>query len=305
MFNIFGGDKLDIKLPKFFNVHTMYEFIGQALTDEGDARASRIHFDFSDLEFIEPVGVVVLSNLVEYLRRCKVSGNLHCPSSSKGVRYLDDAGFFARYNRKPLHPAAQVREGMLPLQLVESMEGTNYVFGKLVPWLSRQLGVEEAALGTLRVCLEEIFLNIADHSRTGVGCVSAQIFHKPEHQLHMAISDFGVGIPKLVRTVAPHLTDSQAVRLACQEGFTTKSNVRNRGAGIPNLIKIITLPNWGTVWIDSGFGNVSATRGKDSLRIVARERPNFYPGTLVRITINLKAVLEALAADNEPEDLEW
>lgn len=305
MFGIFGSDRLDIRLPRQFNAHTMYGFIGQALTDDGDARASRIHFDFTELEFIEPSGVVVLSNLVEHLRRCKVRGNMHCPHKSPGVRYLDDAGFFARYNGKPLIAQAQPREGMLPLQLVEGMKGTNYVFTMLVPWLARQLAVSENSLGTLRVCLEEIFLNVEHHSGTGIGCISAQIFQKPDHQLHMAISDFGNGIPRLVRTVAPQLTDAQAVRLACQEGFSTKSNVRNRGAGIPNLIKIITSPAWGTVWIDSGFGNVSAAHGRDGAKIVSRDRPNYYPGTLVRITINLSAVLASLPAENQPEDLEW
>jgi anti-sigma regulatory factor (Ser/Thr protein kinase) len=305
--NILFGDKLDIKLPKHANANSMYAFIGQALDNEGDARASRIHLDFSDLDFIDPVGVVILSNLIEYLRRCRVGGNMYGlnGAQSGGVRYLDDAGFFARYNKKPLVAASHARAGMLPLQLVESMEGTNYVFRKLVPWLSFQLGVTEAALGTLRVCLEEIFLNVADHSGTGVGCIAGQIFSKPEHQLHIAISDFGRGIPAQVRTVAPKLNDPQAVRLACQEGFTTKSNVRNRGAGLPNLIKIITAPGWGTVWIDSGFGNVSATRGNAGAKIVSRERADFYPGTLVRITINLNAVLASIAAVNESEDFEW
>lgn len=303
MLKIAEKGKRTIRLPMVLNIQSAGSVIDQCITNGGDARASWFQLDFSDLADIDPVGVVVLSNLIEYLRRCNVSGNMHAPWRSPGVQYLDDTGFFARYNEKPLRTTAKVRSGMLPLTLVESMESTNYVFTQMVPWLSREMGVSELALGTLRVCLEEIFFNIADHSGTGVGCVAAQIFSGKD--LHIAISDFGQGIPRLVRTVAPHLSDREAVRLACEEGFTTKSNVRNRGAGIPNLMKIITSPKWGVVWLDSGFGNVSAAYGGDGPKIVPRARASFYPGTLVRIVINLKSVLASLPPENEREDLEW
>ena len=48
----------------------MFTFVESVIDEQRDARSSRLIFDFDDLEFIEPVGVVILLNLIEYLKRC-------------------------------------------------------------------------------------------------------------------------------------------------------------------------------------------------------------------------------------------
>jgi hypothetical protein len=104
--------------------------------------------------------------------------------------------------------------------------------------------------------------------------------------------------------VKPDLTDSEAIRLACQEGFTTKSNVRNRGAGLSNLIRYVTQRNGGTVLIAAGKGELSAVHGLTDPKITARTSQGFYPGTLVKIILRTNA-FQPIAADAELEPFEW
>jgi anti-anti-sigma regulatory factor len=73
----------------------MYPFIDKAIDEQCDAKCSKIIFDFSKLNFIEPVGVVVLSNLIEYFRKIdvKVYFQGHTNRSQTNI-FLDDSGFF-------------------------------------------------------------------------------------------------------------------------------------------------------------------------------------------------------------------
>jgi anti-sigma regulatory factor (Ser/Thr protein kinase) len=304
MWNIVSSDKIIVKLPKQFNSDTMYPFIATAIDEQCDASCTEITFDFEDLQFIEPVGVVVLSNLVEYLLKLGVrTGFTGLTFPSNGVIYLDDSGFFAQYIGKPLRVHAVSRETTLPLRLVANPQAIGYLYQTMVPWIAQRLKTTAIALATVRVCLEEIFHNISDHSGVDVGCVHAQHFPKLK-QIEIAISDFGLGIPNNVWKVRPGISSSDALALAIQEGFTTKSNVRNRGAGLAVLMKYVTLRNKGVVLITSGKGNVSAVERGGQLKITARERPSLYPGTLIRVILNTDS-LQDLFEDIEHEEFSW
>lgn len=297
-----------IEVPRTFNDATMYRFIGSVLDGQHEATATRINFDFSILNFIEPVGVVVLSNLIEYLRKNGVEVRfVHHNTNTSANKYLDDAGFFQHYLRKSVFPGCQLRGTTIPLKIIDSNEFTSYLYTKLMPWIAMEVGLTDTSLAALRTSLEEILHNVNDHSGVGAGCAFAQHFPR-SNQIQIAISDFGHGIPNVVRTVAPELSDPEALRQACEEGFTTKSNVRNRGAGLPNLMRYVTQRNNGTVLIASGKGNVSAVKGgleaAPSTRITARHANGVYPGTLVRVILRTDT-LERVAADAELEPFEW
>jgi hypothetical protein len=154
-----------------------------------------------------------------------------------------------------------------------------------------------------RTSLEEIFHNVNDHSGEGIGCTFAQHFPNKK-RIQIAVSDFGKGIPKTVRTKLPLLTDSEAIKKACEEGFTTQSNVKNRGAGLPNLMRYVTQRNNGTVLIASGQANVSAVKGTNGTKVTGRSQSGIYPGTLVQVMLRTDT-LEKSAVDTELEPFEW
>lgn len=298
-------EEIVVHLPVTFNVATMYPFIDNAIDEQCDAKCSKIYFDFSRLNFIEPVGIVVLSNLIQYFLKIgvKVLFRGHTIKSKANI-YLDDAGFFQNYLNKSIFELPNLRTTTIPLELVANKDATKFLYFKLMPWIGSQVGLSENSLSAVRTSIEEIFHNIRDHSGVGIGCVCAQ--HYPRaNQIELAISDFGRGIPELVRTQIPNISDTDALRKASEEGFTTKSNVKNRGAGLTNIMRYITQRNNGTVLISSGKAQISAVQSNViEPKLTARSVDGFYPGTLVRAILRTDT-LEQVIEDTEREIFEW
>lgn len=172
-----------------------------------------------------------------------------------------------------------------------------------MPWIGSSVNLSDDTLETIRACLEEVFHNIHYHSGVDTGCVFAQHFPQ-KRRICIAISDFGIGIPTRVRTKEPNATDSGALRLAVTEGWTTKTNVRNRGVGLSTLLKYITQRNSGTVFLHSGNGYLSATRGPKASNVTSRSAEWAYPGTLVHVVLRTDT-LERLENDVAPEVFQW
>jgi anti-sigma regulatory factor (Ser/Thr protein kinase) len=283
----------------------MLTLIGQVADEEGTIQHSRVQFDFSRLEFIDPTGVVVLCNLVDYLRELniKVSVEVKKPYSA-ALQYLDDFGFFQYYDGKTLNPQAALRQTTVPIERVQSKNLFSYLETQLMPWIAERVGLQQESVSTVKTCIEEIFHNIEDHSEVKIGSAFAQFFPNVE-KIHVVISDYGIGIPAVVRRKVPDATDSQALRLACTEGFTTKENVRNRGAGLPTLIRYVTLRNGGNILLASGKAELSATNQNDQINIRPRRiRDGFYPGTLVRVILRTDT-FEAMEEDTQSEPFQW
>jgi len=283
----------------------MQSLISQVVDAEGTVQHSRVRFDFSRLEFIDPAGVVVLCNLVDYLRELdvKVSVDVKKPYS-EGLRYLDDFGFFEYYNGKSLRRQAALRRTTVPIERVQSENLYPYLENQLMPWIAERVGLRQESVSTVKTCIEEIFHNIDDHSGVRIGSAFAQFFPRSE-KIHVAISDYGAGIPTVVRNKVTDASDTNALRLACTEGFTTKENVRNRGAGLPTLIRYVTLRNGGNILIASGKAELAATNQNGQTRIRPRRiRDGYYPGTLVRVILRTDT-FEAMEEDLQSEPFQW
>lgn len=298
-------DRVDIALPHRLTKETMQSLISQVLDDDGTPLWSRVRFDLTRLSFIDPTGVVVLCNLVDYLKRRDAGVTVRVSKPySQCVEYLDDFGFFKHYGGKPLRETAALRRTTVPIERVQSERIFAYLDNQLMPWIADRVGLAQESLAAVKTCFEEIFHNIDDHSGVKIGCAFAQFFPQNDH-IHVAISDYGVGIPYVVRKHLPALADDDALIKACEEGFTTKTNVRNRGAGLPTLIKYVTLRNQGNVLLVSGKGELAATYDGSGTRIRARTaRDGIYPGTLVKVILRTDT-FEAMAEDVKAEDFKW
>lgn len=223
--------------------------------------------------------------------------------NTEANRYLDDAGFFIEYLKRKVFPTSSCRSTTMPLKLFQADAYVPYLYRDLMPWIKSEVNLSNDTLETIKTCLEEIFHNIEYHSGIKTGCTLSQHFPK-ENRISIAISDFGIGIPTRVRTKMPNLTDAEAIRQACKEGFTKKSNVLNRGAGLPNLIRYVTQRNSGTVLIHSGEGYLSASRGPASSNVTSRQMPWAYPGTIVNVLLRTDT-LERLESDIQQEEFTW
>ncbi len=294
---------IELRLPRDFNRETMYPFIASAIDCERmEPRCSRLKFDFEQLKFIEPVGVVVLSNTIEWLEERGVAISMVSHNNlTAAIQFLDDFGFFERYIKKRLNPNSTTRSTTRPLQLVSHARSFAYI-EELIHWLSPRLHLSTAALTGLKVCLWEIFNNIRDHADSDTGCIFVQHYPRRE-EIAIAISDFGIGIPRNVCQVAPDLSDHEAILMATGAGFTTKPGGRNRGAGLDILLNTVVGTNKGTVSIHSMRGILTSVRSGEGIERRARpSRQGAYPGTLVSLTLRTDTFDMSIA---EEEAFEW
>ncbi|MFV8825721.1 hypothetical protein ACNKW1_13470 [Thauera sp. WH-2] len=282
----------------------MYPFISEIIDSSGELIETKIDLDFSRLQFIEPTGVTVLSNTIELAKKSGSDINFSNYSTSvDAINYLDDSLFFERYTGKPLKGGAHLRSTTAQLTLVSHKNSFSWIESDLIPWISDIVGTKKTSLASIKVCFQEIFNNIKDHSSEDIGCIFGQHYPKKK-ELQIAISDFGVGIPSNVQKIDPKLSDGECIKLASQEGFTTRTGKNNRGAGLDILIKNVVQNNGGSLIIHSGSGILSCTQEGRKAKKTARTSSGHYPGTLLQATFKTDQFFYFEDQD-EDEVFEW
>jgi anti-anti-sigma regulatory factor/anti-sigma regulatory factor (Ser/Thr protein kinase) len=299
-----GGAIVAVALPRYFSLDTMQGFIEAAMKASQIADVSGIAFDLTVLASIEPEGVAALANAIEYFRlQGKAVFLKGLNPLSKATAYLSEAGFLQRYLGRTVACAVKSDAQTIPLELFKAKEYVPYLYTRLMPWLASELRTGNDSLETIRVCLEEIFHNVDFHAKIDTGCTFSEHFPKIARTC-IAISDWGVGIPYNVRRVQAVQDDAEALRIAAREGFTTGTGPRNRGAGLPNLIKYVAQRNAGEVRIYSGYGMLIATRGTAQPDIHSTALKWCYPGTIVHVVLRTDT-LDRVESDVKPEEFRW
>lgn len=265
----------------------MYGFIDKVLDKDMEPRDKEIYFDFNSLNFIRPVGVTVLNNIIGKLHKHGTEVYFRCkepelPKKRCPMAFLDDSMFFYKHLKRTLTPSASLRPTTRPLVDV-SYEGSYQYLDETISWLAKKLSMTKKSLGDVRMCLEEVFNNIGDHSDENNGSFFIQQFPK-ENKVMIAISDFGIGIPGSIQKKFPFYNDSDSLKMAIQQGFTTKSTPKNRGAGLDTLLHNVVINNKGSVYIHSNHGILVSENKNNEMDIHTKLTRGFYPGTLLEIT---------------------
>lgn len=291
-----------VTLPRAFRLNAIDRFTQQIVAKTGKPLDTRFIIDLGSLDFIDGSGYTVLSNTLGWLRanRCSVTFKNYTNLQREGIRYLDDCGFFRKYLRGCLDRSSRVRQSTLPCTSVENARAFSWIENSLSPWMSGALGATYGSLSSIRTCVKELFNNISDHSAQNTGFVHAQ--HYPTYrQIKITVSDFGVGIPATIRGRFGLMTDSEAIKLAAEEGVTSQSRPNNMGAGLNYLIDCITA-NEGSVLIHSLSGSLYAKSERGRQRRVPSSGRGSYPGTLVDITLDTRLFV---GDDDDRGDVEW
>ncbi|ABS23161.1 MULTISPECIES: hypothetical protein [Bacillus cereus group] len=115
---------MNIELPFRFTRNTMYNFLGRVISD-GQPVEQEITLDFTNLDYIEPVAITILSNTLQWLDKNDIVTRFRLPNQSQigshrncPIKYLDDSMFFKEYLGTPLTPAAKIRPTTRPLELI-------------------------------------------------------------------------------------------------------------------------------------------------------------------------------------------
>jgi hypothetical protein len=91
-------EKIKPELPNSFDSITMLRFTDNVINEQQTTQCKKIYFNFSTLVSIDPVGVVVLSNLIDYFDKIKIDvvfEGFETPSDANF--FLDQTGFFKHH----------------------------------------------------------------------------------------------------------------------------------------------------------------------------------------------------------------
>lgn len=292
-----------VKLPSHFDGRRIGEFANSLAEHNSDGRwPPLLRFDFRPLTFIRPVGLTFLSNSIHWLseQSCRISF-ANVDPNNQAHRLLDGAQFFTAHARPISEAASSIPTGLLPLRPVIQSHSHAWLRNHFRPWIHAQLGASNAAIDPIQTAIQETFLNIHDHTQRGIGSVFMQHF-PAENSVQIGIADYGAGIPTTVQRLAGTMPDSDAICLAFEEGFTTKSTPRNRGAGLDYLLRAIVQSNGGCIFVYSGNGIVRFVPSSSGVNTSKMRQKGFCPGTTIEILLRT-APLRAVAPDEE--DLEW
>lgn len=292
---------LNVKLPRQFEATRLFRFIKDEF-GTFDTLPDEVHFDFSEMNFVLPSGIVFLSNLTRFLARrgCRVSF-VGMDTDKSCIRYLDDSLFFQQHLHAKLLAGSAPRETTQPLIELRHQESHAWVHQTLAPWLSEISGVPITGLAEFQTCMSELFNNINDHSAFDVGSVYAQ-WYPQRKNLQIVVADFGQGIPTTVRRVEPQLSDNEAIIRAFDEGFSSQSTPRNRGQGLYYLRQNVLWNLGGELTVRSREGAVTFRKSGNSLTVVPYNAQGFCPGTMIEFSI-MTDVIEF--EDETGGEFEW
>lgn len=286
-----------VRLPFIFTKQTLYELV-RVLFKATKYKPDSLILDFSKLTKIEVGGVAVLSNLIQFYKLLGINSEFENLDKCKAKHYLDNIGFTHLYKNEGIafvnHPEFS------ELILVPYDKSHSYINHKLIPWLANALKIDVRALSSVETVFGEIFNNIKDHSTVNIGCSCAH-FDAQNKKIFICISDFGIGIPSRVKEKHADITDVEAIKLACENGFSTQTTPRNRGAGLHILINNIVTRNSGKVVIHSGLGVLTCLINSKNIEKIPESAPDecFYPGTMIYITIDTDKFIPSEFSEEE------
>ncbi len=294
-----------VNIPRNLNINGVYRMIDKIIWKGKQNRPKSVEFSFLNLEFVEPVGLCALYNLISLFNSLDIDVyfSYYDDVNNQSILYLDDSGFFSSQLGKPLRTSARIRDTTFPLIKVRHSDSFYWMDNNFIPWLSGRLNAEKEELGSIKTCLSEMFNNIRDHSGRNIGCVFAQHYpQKRSGEIRISVSDFGHGIPETIRKIDPDLEDHEAILYATTEGVSSKSIPNNRGAGFGILIDNVVSRNLGSLTVYSGRGIVRCRPKNGRTRRKAEEAPGTYPGTLIELVLDVSTFQPD---EYTREDLEW
>ncbi|MBL4591047.1 MAG: HAMP domain-containing histidine kinase [Phycisphaerales bacterium] len=155
----------------------------------------------------------------------------------------------------------------------------------LIKLLNRHIQLSSESEEYLRLCLQEVTQNIADHSESSFGGVWCGRFFRKTNEVRIACVDCGVGIRgSLERRHTDIRSSSDALERVFKGGFSSQSRENNMGLGISHLVNWVRTMNGSlAVLSDNGVGLADV----DSELTVFHDLPFHFGGTGVFFTVSV------------------
>lgn len=245
-----------------------------------------------------PLGLNMLASMIHNLHLQGREITFTPPENHKVLQYMTDQGFFVEFNfdsvDKPLRRAHRSRSVML--RRMDEFVGSYPV--EVADWLSRNSSVPaEAVRDMVEITLTELINNVFDHSKSPIGCCICAQAYKDEGKLMLSITDLGIGfLESLLPRYSFLQSDEAAISYAVKEGVSSRSNRRNRGAGLHIL----------SDWMKTQHGELEIISKDGRWRQLPQGNCEHetlcfsFPGTCINMHVPIDVLL-ALNAERECE----
>lgn len=226
---------------------------------------------------IKPFHLVTLASLIHHLNSKGYSLYLSRENSEVYDFIYNELGFHQYWKGEKNHVEALSDDRIFNLWRV--VDDEKDLYAKNVEDYFRKKYFRDKDLSAISVGLIEAYYNVFDHADAQGNAFSLIQYDEKNCMLHVAISDFGIGIAQSVRNYDSSVKDDKtAILKAVEDKFTTKSTKRNKGLGLCNI-----LSSANEARIFSHYGLVRKSDG----RLQGRNCDFQYPGTLIYYDIDL------------------
>lgn len=246
-------------------------------------------FSLEKTEWMDPFAITVLTGTIQCcLQKRKGAFTYVPPADAKLNNYLSQIGFnsFFHFDGKDVH-----KDTTVELKQLRALEPL-YIEA-LIILINSKMRLSEGMKDSLKMSLQEVLTNVFDHSKSEVGCFVCAQYYPAKNIIRLCITDFGVGIFSNLKDKYPLSTDIDAIKLAVQEGITSRPGTA--GFGLAHIRRFLKV-NEGTLTIITGSGKVNFYSNK--LESYNMSKP--FNGTIVNLKINAnKESLYSLTSERE------
>ena len=245
------------------------------------AHEALMDFDASmEVGNIKPTHLVTLACLIQYLDNLETQVSISRGNQKVFDYIYNELGFHEYWGGGKNHVEPLTSTNVFNLwRIVESEKD---MYAKNVENYFRRIYFHDRDLSSVSVSLVEAYYNVFDHANADGNAFSILQYDEISGRLHVAISDFGIGIVQSVRDFDGNVgSDSDAILKAIEDNFTVGSTGRNKGMGLGNILaptdEALLVSHCGWVTINRGMA-----QGADY--------DFWYPGTLVCFDIDLSVM---------------
>lgn len=203
----------------------------------GDFEGSDVVLNLSGISIKQllPVHIVSLSCLLKQLqnggcRKVNIDGDEEMKSFIRDDLHLSE--YFYAYTY-------YVEEGSdYNLNLWKISPSHSLMYSQYVSDYLRRRYFENKDLSMLKVVLDELYANVADHSNSEGVAYSYIHYDIEKNTIKIAFCDFGIGIKESLNRGGT-LIANEFIKSASQKGVTSRSNSHNRGFGLDTVISSV------------------------------------------------------------------
>lgn len=185
-------------------------------------------------EDLHPVHLVLLGCLIAMLRKHNLNGTII--ANNKVIDYFCNQLHLDIYFNSDQRHIKSESPADLNLWRV-SATGSLFYSNHVAEYLKNKYLCAKD-LSPLKVILDELYANIADHSCAEDIAYSYIHYDEKNRTINIAFCDFGIGIPRSLQEAGIHAENGYIMK-ATGRGVSAKSNTHNKGFGLDTVVSNI------------------------------------------------------------------